>query len=191
MIGGARARATLFRDPSALRAPALVGLAALAIAILLALSPLPGPMPPLDPLSHAHLDALPARLDPVADRPYCALAWNLPAVSRSGLRASCDGILGLGAVASVVGRYRGRVLGAQLARLRLYAARGITVVDGRAAWILSVDRYLPDVPAWIDPHHDCSPGRVLVLLDATNGRPLGELAWGSMAPSSPGDPCAA
>jgi hypothetical protein len=189
MIGGARVRATLIHDPNALRAPALVGLAALTIAIILGLAPLPRPLPPLDPLSLAHLDAMPTRLDPVTTHPYCALAWNLPAIPRTGPLASCNGVIGAAAAAAVVTRYGGHVLAAQLAKLRLYAAKGITVVDGRTTWILSVDRFLPDIPVWIDPHHDCSPGRVLVLIDASRGKPLGELAWGKMAPTSPGDPC--
>jgi hypothetical protein len=190
MIGGARARATFLKDPSALRAPALVALVALLIAVALILAPLPRPLPPLDALSRAHLDALPARLDPVATRPYCALAWNLPAISQAGPLASCGGLIGASAASAVVARYGGTVLAAQLAQARLYTPhQKVTVVDGRATWILSVDRYLADIPVWIDPRHDCSPGRVLVLVDAVKGKPLGELAWGRLAPSSPGDPC--
>lgn len=177
-------------DSHSLRAPALAAATALLVAVLVAIAPLPRPVPPLDSLSRAHLDSLPARMAPVDIQPYCILAWNLPPLPQAALLPSCDGLLGSRAAAATLTRYGARVLGAELVQLTLYARQGRSSVDDRATWILSVDRYLTDLPGWASTQHDCSPGRVLVLLDARTGKPIGEFAWGTMAVASPGDPCA-
>lgn len=179
----------VIRTHRTLRAPAMAAVGAVVAAVLVAIAPLPRPLPPLDGLSSAHLSAIPTRMEPVRTHPYCAFVWNLPPIAQFGSLASCDGTLGSRAAAVVVGRYGGRVLGAELTMLTLSVSKGMHIVDDRATWILSVDRYLTDLPGWTDTHHDCSPGRVLVLLDAGNGKPVGELAWGTRAPPSPGDPC--
>jgi hypothetical protein len=189
MIGVARLRQGVGCDWRSLRVPALATATALLVAVLVAIAPLPRAVPPLDSLSRAHLNTLPAQMAPVDIQPYCVLAWSIPPVPQVGLLPSCDGLLGSRAAAATLSRYGARVLGAELVQLTLYARQGRSGVDQRPTWILSVDRYLADLPGWASAQHDCSPGRVLVLLDARSGKPIGEFAWGTLALASPGDPC--